>query len=102
MSRHFPPHIHTPCAPQECSTHGPLGAVVFLELAMALEATGRSYQAQDIYKVLRRSKNREVRAQAKRCGCDERLLVSYRREARLVWWGGVVEVHHCGRHVKGR
>ncbi|CAM9514000.1 unnamed protein product, partial [Laminaria digitata] len=51
---------------QECSTHGPLGAVVFLELAMALEATGRSYQAQDIYKVLRRSKNREVRAQAKR------------------------------------
>lgn len=34
---------------------------------MALEATGRSYQAQDIYKVLRRSRNREVRAQAKRC-----------------------------------
>lgn len=41
--------------------------MVFLELAMALEATGRSYQAQDIYKVLRRSRNREVRAQAKRC-----------------------------------
>ncbi|CAM9943874.1 unnamed protein product [Ectocarpus sp. 6 AP-2014] len=51
---------------QECSIHGPLGAVVFLELAMALEATGRSYQAQDIYKVLRRSKNREIKSQAKR------------------------------------
>ncbi|CAM9383114.1 unnamed protein product [Scytosiphon promiscuus] len=51
---------------QECSIHGPVGAVVFLELAMALEATGRSYQAQDIYKVLRRSKNREIKGQAKR------------------------------------
>eukprot|EP00752_Nemacystus_decipiens_P010614 g9452.t1 len=51
---------------QECSIHGPLGAVVFLELAMALEATGRSYEAQDIYKVLRRSKNREIKGQAKR------------------------------------
>ncbi|CAM9356048.1 unnamed protein product [Hapterophycus canaliculatus] len=51
---------------QECSIHGPVGGVVFLELAMALEATGRSYQAQDIYKVLRRSKNREVKGQAKR------------------------------------
>eukprot|EP00903_Cladosiphon_okamuranus_P009413 g8977.t1 len=51
---------------QQCSIHGPLGAVVFLELAMALEATGRSYEAQDIYKVLRRSKNREIKGQAKR------------------------------------
>lgn len=33
---------------------------------MALEATGRSYEAQDIYKVLRRSKNREIKGQAKR------------------------------------
>ena len=65
-TRDVEPFPHTLRAPQECSTHGPLGAVVFLELAMALEATGRSYQAQDIYKVLRRSKNREVRAQAKR------------------------------------
>lgn len=53
---------------QECSTHGPLGAVVFLELAMALEVTGRPDQSATIYKVLRRSKNREVRAQAKRYG----------------------------------
>lgn len=90
MSRLFLPRIPPPCSPQECSTHGPLGAVVFLELAMALEATGRSYQAQDIYKVLRRSKNREVRAQAKRWGCDERLLVSYRKEARLTWRGGLL------------
>ncbi|CAM9252814.1 unnamed protein product [Pylaiella littoralis] len=51
---------------QECSIHGPLGAVVFLELAMALEATGRSYEAQDIYKVLRRSKNSSIKGQAKR------------------------------------
>lgn len=35
---------------------------------MALEATGRSYEAQDIYKVLRRSKNRDIKGQAKRCG----------------------------------
>lgn len=54
------------CLRQECSTHGDLGAVVFLELAMALEATGQSYQAQDIYKVLARSKNRDVRTKARR------------------------------------
>lgn len=33
---------------------------------MALEATGRSYEAQDIYKVLRRSKNSSIKGQAKR------------------------------------
>lgn len=44
---------------------------------MALEATGRSYEAQDIYKVLRRSKNSSIKGQAKRLDTFFFLLVSW-------------------------
>lgn len=55
---------------------------------MALEATGRSYEAQDIYKVLRRSKNSSIKGQAKR-------LAVFFYEIRLGCFGGVF----CG--IKG-
>ncbi|CAM9598003.1 unnamed protein product, partial [Choristocarpus tenellus] len=71
-----------------CSTNGPLGAVVFLELGMALEATGRSSEAQDIYKLLRRSKNRDVKSKARRLneGLEAMEFLKYSRpgEAEVV------------------
>ncbi|CAM9239126.1 unnamed protein product [Chrysoparadoxa australica] len=47
------------------SPNGPIGANVWLELGMALEGTGQSYRAQDIYKKLGRSANDEVRKNAR-------------------------------------
>lgn len=49
-----------------CSTNSPVGSKVFLELAMAYEATGRTKEAYQVYKTLTTCRMEDVKFNAKR------------------------------------
>ena len=49
-----------------CSTNSPVGSKVFLELAMAYEASGRTQEAYQVYKTLSTCRMEEVKFQARR------------------------------------
>jgi len=49
-----------------CSTNSPVGSKVFLELAMAYEASGRTQEAYQVYKTLSTCRMEEVKYQARR------------------------------------
>eukprot|EP00429_Kryptoperidinium_foliaceum_P004409 CAMPEP_0176019980 /NCGR_PEP_ID=MMETSP0120_2-20121206/9667_1 /TAXON_ID=160619 /ORGANISM="Kryptoperidinium foliaceum, Strain CCMP 1326" /LENGTH=695 /DNA_ID=CAMNT_0017353067 /DNA_START=394 /DNA_END=2478 /DNA_ORIENTATION=+ len=49
-----------------CSTNSPVGSKVFLELAMAYEATGRTQEAYQVYKTLSNCRMEDVKFNAKR------------------------------------
>jgi hypothetical protein len=66
-----------------CSTNSKVGGKVFLELAMAYEAEGRTQEAVTVYTTLSKSRMEEIKFDAKRLLYGIEAMQFMRNEAKL-------------------